>query len=197
MKSEETKKALAHALQQLMEKKPVPKITISEITQACGSSRMTFYYHFKDIYDLVEWACAERMRSAMAMDWGENTWQQGIRAMLDAMRQDKAFLINLFRSVGQEKLEKYIKPVVGKMIMEVLEDQAAGLELSEKGKKRMVVFYSYAFLGVLVEWIRQDMKTPPQEVVDVASAIMPGDFRRALENMSQLEHKKKTEKAKE
>ena len=51
-----TKEALEASLKKVMLKKPLDKITIQDITTDCGISRMAFYYHFKDIYDLVEWA---------------------------------------------------------------------------------------------------------------------------------------------
>ena len=51
-----TKYALEASLKKFLLKKPVDKITISDLTNDCGISRMTFYYHFKDIYDLVEWS---------------------------------------------------------------------------------------------------------------------------------------------
>ena len=46
-------------------KKPLTKITINDIAEDCGINRMTFYYHFKDIYDLVEWSCVEDASSAL------------------------------------------------------------------------------------------------------------------------------------
>ena len=52
-----TKAALEESLKRLLLKKPLDKITITDITTDCGISRMAFYYHFKDIYDLVEWSC--------------------------------------------------------------------------------------------------------------------------------------------
>ena len=52
-----TKQALEESLKHMLLKKPLDKITIRDITEDCGISRMAFYYHFKDIYDLVEWAC--------------------------------------------------------------------------------------------------------------------------------------------
>ena len=51
-----TKYALEESLKKLMLQKPLDKITINDLTTDCGISRMTFYYHFKDIYDLTEWA---------------------------------------------------------------------------------------------------------------------------------------------
>ena len=55
--SQTTKRALGASLKKLLLQKPLNKITISDIAEECGISRMTFYYHFKDIYDLVEWTC--------------------------------------------------------------------------------------------------------------------------------------------
>lgn len=57
--SQVTKRALEQSLKNLLLKKPLNKITINDITEDCGINRMTFYYHFQDIYDLVEWACIE------------------------------------------------------------------------------------------------------------------------------------------
>ena len=59
-----TKQAIAESLKHLLLRKPITKITINDITEDCGISRMTFYYHFNDIYDLVEWVCAEEARAA-------------------------------------------------------------------------------------------------------------------------------------
>ncbi len=55
--SNTTKLALEASLKKLLRQKPFDKITIADLTEDCGISRMAFYYHFKDIYDLVEWAC--------------------------------------------------------------------------------------------------------------------------------------------
>ena len=49
-----TKKALMESLKKLMLQKPLNKITINDLTADCGISRMAFYYHVRDIYDLVE-----------------------------------------------------------------------------------------------------------------------------------------------
>ena len=62
--SDITKRALEASLKKMLLKKPVTKITISDITEDCGVNRATFYYHFKDIYDLIEWSCEEGSRIA-------------------------------------------------------------------------------------------------------------------------------------
>ncbi|MEG1430525.1 MAG: TetR family transcriptional regulator, partial [Oscillospiraceae bacterium] len=53
--SQTTKKALAASLVRLLSEKPLDKITVVDIAEDCEVNRQTFYYHFQDIYDLVEW----------------------------------------------------------------------------------------------------------------------------------------------
>ena len=60
-----TKKALEASLKNLLLQKPLSKITIQDITDDCGISRMTFYYHFSDIYHLVEWVCVEEAQKVL------------------------------------------------------------------------------------------------------------------------------------
>lgn len=71
-------------MKKLLLEKPLNKITINDITEDCGVNRMTFYYHFKDIYDLVDWILAEDAAKAMEGRRGFGTWSE---AYLDVLRQ--------------------------------------------------------------------------------------------------------------
>ena len=76
MKSDATKVAMSNALKEQLKKKKLSKITINDIASACNISRMTFYYHFQDIYDLTEWTLEEAAGRAI----GENrTYEVGSR----------------------------------------------------------------------------------------------------------------------
>ena len=50
-----TKRALATALKELMEEVPFEKIQVALICERCNMNRKSFYYHFKDKYDLLNW----------------------------------------------------------------------------------------------------------------------------------------------
>lgn len=50
-----TKRALAAALKSLLAERPFAKVSVREICEACGMSRKSFYYHFKDKYELLNW----------------------------------------------------------------------------------------------------------------------------------------------
>ena len=100
--SQITKRALEASLKNLLLQKPLNKITINDITEACGINRMTFYYHFKDIYDLVEWACLEDATKALEGKKTAETWQQGFLQIFYAVRENKPFIMNVYHCVSRE-----------------------------------------------------------------------------------------------
>lgn len=63
--SQNTKIMLAETLLSLLEKKPISKITVSEIVGLFDINRKTFYYHFQDVYDLLEWHLDTELQKAM------------------------------------------------------------------------------------------------------------------------------------
>ena len=100
-----TKKALEASLKKLMMKKPLDKITIRDITDDCGISRMTFYYHFQDIYDLIEWVCVEDARAALQGKKTCATWNEGLEQIFEAVLDNKTFILNAYRCISREQME--------------------------------------------------------------------------------------------
>ena len=190
MKNDTTKQALANALKQLLQKKQITKITINDIAEACGISRMTFYYHFKDIYDLADWTLQETLHTAIADNRTHDNWQQGFLNLLDVLKAHQPLILNVYRAIDREQVERYMRREVEALLLPVVEEQAAGLQISEKGKHMVAIFYTYAFMGIVLEWIQRNMQASPQEVADTTAAMIHSGFRNSLENMGRYESKK-------
>ena len=75
MSSLTTKKAISYALKDLLKTNPFSKITINDIAASCNINRQTFYYHFLDKEDLVEWICKEEMGTILDKQDNNVTWQ--------------------------------------------------------------------------------------------------------------------------
>lgn len=179
--SQITKRALEQSLKSLLQQKPLSKITISDITEDCGISRMTFYYHFKDIYDLVEWACAEDAARALQNKKTYDTWQQGFVQIFHAVRENKVFVMNVYRCVNREQVEKYLVPLTDQLIMGVITERASGMTVREADQQFIAQVYSYAFVGIMLDWIRDDMRADPEELVNRLAMVIRGDITQALE----------------
>ena len=176
-----TKKALAESLKNLLLQKPLNKITISDITDDCAINRMTFYYHFKDIYDLVEWTCAEEAAQAMEGKKTYDTWQEGFLNIFSAVQANKPLIMNVYRCVSRERIEQYLNPLICSLILGVVEEKSAEMPVSEADKRFIASFYEHAFIGVMLEWIDNNMREEPSVLVERTSRVVHGSILRALD----------------
>ncbi len=181
--SQVTKRALEASLKSLLLQKPLSKITVTDITEDCGINRMTFYYHFKDIYDLVEWCCQEDASRALAGKKTYETWQQGLLQIFEAVRENKPFILNVYRSVSREQVENYLYKVTYALLDGVVEEQAQGMSVRQEDKAFLATLYQYMFVGLMLDWIKSDMKEDPQAIVSRLELAIHGNIRAALERL--------------
>lgn len=179
--SDITKRALEASLKKLLLQKPLDKITINDIAEDCGINRMTFYYHFKDIYDLIEWSCVEDARRALEGKKTYDTWQQGFIQIFHAVRENKVFVMNVYRCVSREQVEKYLVPLTDQLIMGVIAERSAGMTVREEDKQFIAQVHSYSFVGLMLDWIKDDMRAEPELLVNKLALVIQGSISAALE----------------
>lgn len=178
--SQVTKRALEQSLKNLLLKKPLTKITINDIADDCGISRMTFYYHFRDIYDLVEWSCMEDAKNALNENKTYETWQQGLLQIFEAVKQNKPFIMNVYRCVHREQIEKYLEPLVNDLILGVINEESSKLTVREEDKVFIAQIYSYILIGIMIDWINSDMSEDPHNITDKLAKLIDGSVSIAL-----------------
>lgn len=182
--SQITKRALEQSLKNLLLKKPLTKITINDIAEDCGINRMTFYYHFRDIYDLVEWACLEDARKALAEKKTYDTWQQGFLQIFEAVRENKPFIMNVYRCVDREQVERYLRPLVDNLLLGVINEEAKGMNVREEDRKFIAQVYSYVFVGLMLDWIKDDMPDDPEGIIRQLSTLIRGNIASGLQRFA-------------
>lgn len=179
--SQTTKRALAVSLKKLLLKKPLDKITITDIAEDCEVNRQTFYYHFKDIYDLIEWICLEDAAKVLDGKKTYDTWQKGFLQIFEALLTNRPFIMNVYHSISREQVELYLYKVTYGLLIGVIEEQAAAMCVRDEDKQFIADFYKYAFVGLVLEWIRGGMKQDPAQIIERLSLLIQGDISRALE----------------
>lgn len=177
-----TKTALEASLKKLLLKKPLDKITIRDLTEDCGISRMTFYYHFKDIYDLVEWCCYEDAAQALQGKKTYDTWQEGLLQIFEAVLDNRPFIMNVYHSLSREQIESYLFRLTHDLIMGVVNEKSQGMSLSEADKNFIADFYKYSFVGIMLDWIKQGMKENYHEIVNCLCTAIRGCISVSIDN---------------
>lgn len=183
MPSQLTKRALEESLKRLLLEKPLGKITIADITNDCGISRMTFYYHFQDIYDLVEWACEEDAARAIAGNKTADTWQTGLLDTFLALRENKPFIASIYHDMSREQVERFLVPVVSDLVKSVVDEHAARRHVREQDRNFIARFFAHALIGTVLDWIARDMHDDPQQLVQRVATIADGAIETALDRL--------------
>ncbi|QHQ61775.1 TetR family transcriptional regulator [Anaerocolumna sedimenticola] len=174
------KEVLAESLKKMLEKKTLKSITVKDLVKDCGISRQAFYYHFNDIFELVEWIFVEEASKALADNRNIDNWQQGYCHVLKNMRDNKALVVNVYRSISREYLETFMYKVLHDVIYPVVEEQSAGMNVDVKHKEFIAHFYSLAVVAMGLDWVRGGMKEEPEDIAEQVAILVKGDFKKAL-----------------
>lgn len=175
-----TKNALAASLKKMVAKKTLDNITVKDIVEDCGVRRQTFYYHFHDIFELIEWIYITEIAKAIEDNKTHSTWNQGFLQLFQYILDNKAFVLNTCRSVNREELEKNIYEGSYFLLYGVVEEQSVGLNVSEEDKKFVADFYKYSFACTLLDWINKGMKEDPKVIIEHIDVLITGNIRRYL-----------------
>lgn len=146
-----TKKELAAALKQLMEQKPLEKISIREITSLCGLRRETFYYHFADIYALIQWMFEEEALALLRQHEGVQFWREGLLQLFRYIQDNRAFCLCAFQSIGHSHLRKLFQESISGIVRTTVDKLA--VELHCPADELVVQFYTIALVGTVESWL--------------------------------------------
>ncbi|KRK81798.1 TetR family transcriptional regulator [Companilactobacillus bobalius DSM 19674] len=175
-----TEDVLIDSLNNLLESKSVDKITVKDIVSECGLTRQTFYNHFSDIYALVEYSACQNAKKYLDKASDYDNWQEGFCNIMIKIKENKTIAQNVYHSIYRDLMEKYIYDVLYGYIIQIVEKQAEGMSVSQNHKDFIAHFYSLAFIAIIFEWIRDDMKDDPEEIVEQIGVLIHGDFKKAL-----------------
>lgn len=180
--SNTTKRALEASLKRMMLEKPFEKITINDLARDCGISRMTFYNHFRDIFDLVEWSCEEDGKQALRDNRTYDTWQEGLLLIFEAVLANKPFILSVYRSVSREQIETYLFGLTCELIENIVEEKSVGRNVTAEEKRFIAEIYKYSFVGIMLDWVKRGMKEPPGVIVDKLGTALCGSVENSVGN---------------
>ena len=167
--SQMTKQALANSLKSLLQKKTLNKITIKDIVDDCGVNRQTFYYHFQDVYDLVDWIFHHDFERLLK-DYSDYTnWHQGCRRILDYMQENRSLVLNVYHSVNRVQLEEHLKSWLKPILSSIVNEVAQSMEISQENREFVTDVYVLMMVGFFMEWMEYDM--PKDKLVSWTSCF--------------------------
>ena len=179
--SYQRKKQMAEALKTLMTQKSLQKITIQEIADSCGMNRYTFYYHFKDIYDLLAWMFQEETLSLIQKSDNCLTWQDGFQLFLRAIQENKEVCKCALNSLGQEALRNMFHQQAAHLMGLFLADVRGNHQVSDAYQNFLGDFYIAALSGIVMEWVRRDMDLSEETIMTYLRLTLNSQIQEAFQ----------------
>lgn len=174
-----TKRAIGYAFKDLLKEKSFNKITITDIANNCAINRQTFYYHFQDIKDLVEWLCIDEVDNILNKNNECEKWEDKFLMIFKVVLKEKEVVENIYHSVFVEVLRTNLYRLVYPIIYSEIVEESKGKNLREEDKKFITDFYKYAFVSIVLDWIDKGMIENPEIIVLKVSNLITGTINHA------------------
>lgn len=161
-----TRRELSAALRELLREKPLSQLRVRELTERCGLRRQSFYYHFKDVYDLFAWSVCQERALLLARLVECLTWREALLDLLNRAGEERAFYRAVLDQKGQAGLGEMIP------LEELLETVQAyyrkrcGVPPDRAAEEQDRRWGRVLLLSLLEGWVRNENILPPSEVAD-------------------------------
>ena len=169
-----TKMALSASLKTFMEKKPLSKITVSEIIADCNVNRKTFYYHFEDIYALLKWMLEQEAIEVVRQFDLLLDYKEAITFVMNYVEANAHIISCAYDSMGRDEMKRFFyADFIG--IMETLVDSVErelGVDTPADFKNFLCELYTEALASMLIEWSKDRTKYGRDKVLQYLSVIL-------------------------
>ena len=156
-----TKKSLADAMKSLMAEKSFAKISISDICTRCSMNRQSFYYHFRDKYDLVNWIFYTELIDHLCAHAPTSGWN----LLLDVCSYfyaNRSFYVNALQVTGQNSFTEYFADVMRAIVQPYFEEIFSS---DEANMDFYVQLFTDACKSGICRWLTDQSNLPPEKFV--------------------------------
>ena len=162
-----TKMAIVETFIQLLNEKPLDKITVKEIVDNCGINRNTFYYHFEDIHGLLVYILNAEADKVIAEHASVESLEEGFIAAAKFALKNKRAAYHIYYSVSRE-VERLTEGVPEKYLA------------NQEDTQLLIQFYKSGMVGLTTQWLSRGMKDNPEELIRRLGALLKGSLGASL-----------------
>ena len=153
-----TKGKMAEAFKELVCKKSFQKITISDIAKESAMTRENFYYHFRDIPDVVEFILKKKWDEILEAPQEKTSILECMEEMASLIRDNRKLMLNVYKSVKRDTFLVYMNEIATYIITEYFEKNLDKFDLNRDEISILIKYYKCLFIGILMEWLNNALE---------------------------------------
>ena len=129
------------------------KVTVKDIVERCGVNRNTFYYHFRDIPDVVEFILKKKWDEILEAPQEKASILECMEEMAALVRSNRKLMLNVYKSVKRDTFLFYMNEVATYIITEYFDKNMNEFNLDKREIQMLIKYYKCLFIGILIEWL--------------------------------------------
>ena len=176
-----TKEIIIRTLFELLNEKPLAKITVKDIVECCGVNRNTFYYHFRDISDVVECALLREVDQVFERPVEVDSVLECLEVLVNLIGENKKAMLHIYCSVQRETftsaLDKMCQYIVKQYVIHNFEEEI----MKKEDMKALMHFYKCVMTGVILDWMDHRMSYDLTEYAGKLRSLYGNTFEKTLE----------------
>lgn len=142
---------IAEAFVSLSKEKSIDKITVKDLVETCNISRQSFYYHFQDILEVIEWSAEQAFQKLLDRSLKADNPEQVLYDFIMASEEAGTLLQKLLHSQRREQVEHLMVRSVHTYLQELVNQKGPRPRLSYEDMEAALRFCSYGIVGLLLE----------------------------------------------
>lgn len=171
----------------LLDKKTLNKITVTELAKKCDIERKTFYYHYENLEQLIK-EIFESELDVVIEEFNENlSWEDSFIVAAKFILENKRAIRHIYFSDYKANVEKYVYSMAGEVITKYVKHISKDTMAKDIDINLISYFYQCALSTALIQWIATDMKTDPVVVTNRIGKLMDGNILLSLKRSESLE----------
>lgn len=157
-----TKEKIATAVKELMRRKPIRKITVQDIMEETGMKRQSFYYHFQDLYAVIEWICCRELLEKVDVD-EDIAFEEWLQKLMETVEADRVFYKKLASEIEWKQMAERVKEPVAEQVDRFLADSVEMKGIRKEERAFMVDFFSTSIIYYLLDFITSNKNMSTDE----------------------------------
>lgn len=154
--AKDTRKEIMDTFMELLNKKPLSKITITEIITEANISRNTFYYYFDDIFDLIKQLFEVFTIEFKAITNISDTLADEMEILFGALKENRRAIRHLYDTSNHLLVERYIQEVLDKAFIDFFTERYQGIDPNQEDIKFISKYHRNAMRGFIMDWVNND-----------------------------------------
>ncbi|WP_055078338.1 TetR/AcrR family transcriptional regulator [Lagierella massiliensis] len=183
-----TKNLIRKEFINLLNKKSLHNVTVTELAKKCNIERKTFYYHYENLTELIKEIFDEEL-TVVIEEFNETlSWEDSFILAAKFILENKKAIKHMYQSDYKDDVEKYVFSMAGEIMNKYVNRVAKSTDAKEIDIKLIAYFYQCALSSSLIQWVATDMKTDPVEMTNRIGKLMDGNILLSLERSEKLEN---------